>query len=240
MEMTTAVRGISDSALATLSRLVEAGGPVVIILLGMSVLAATIVAMKLWQFRAAGIGDIRTPRRAAELYATGDSTAARALLGHPRQPVQIVLDRAMAGRASSDGALESLRETLARIAADQLEALRSYLRPLEVIATLAPLLGLFGTVLGMIEAFRELEMAGTQVSPAVLSSGIWQALLTTAVGLGVAIPTVAMLSWLERRVDRAAHEMETTVSRVLTAPLPGQSDDTDEPGNLAEPHPVGN
>jgi biopolymer transport protein ExbB len=52
------------------------------------------------------------------------------------------------------------------------------------------LLGLFGTVLGMVEAFRQLELAGSQVDPAVLSGGIWQALLTTAVGLAVAIPAV--------------------------------------------------
>ena len=71
----------------------------------------------------------------------------------------------------------------------------------------------------MIEAFREMEQAGHQVNPSVLSGGIWEALLTTAMGLGVAIPVVAILGWLERRVDRLAHEMGSIVTRVFTVDL---------------------
>jgi biopolymer transport protein ExbB len=97
-----------------------------------------------------------------------------------------------------------------------LHELRAFLRPLEVIATLSPLLGLLGTVLGMIVAFQQMEAAGRQVDPTVLSGGIWQALLTTAVGLAVAIPVVAVHSWLERKTDRVAHHMNDAVTRVFT------------------------
>jgi biopolymer transport protein ExbB len=86
-----------------------------------------------------------------------------------------------------------------------------------VIGTLSPLLGLFGTVLGMIEAFRRLEAAGSRVDPSILSGGIWGALLTTAVGLAVAIPTIAALNWLERRVERLAHDMDDAAARVFTS-----------------------
>ena len=228
----------SSDPLGMLTMLVNAGGPVVLILLAMSLLAATIIIAKLWQFHAARIGDLRTPRRAAELYAAGDTVSARALLNHEGHPVQVVLELAMRGHRRSDLSADALRQSIARVGADQLEGLRSYLKPLEVIGTLAPLLGLFGTVLGMIEAFRDLELAGTQVSPAVLSSGIWQALLTTAVGLGVAIPVVALLSWLERRVDRTAHEMEATVSQVLTSTLTVRGDHHHAPGNAPGIHPA--
>ena len=61
--------------------------------------------------------------------------------------------------------------------------MRSHLRVMEVIANLAPLIALLGTVLGMIEAFQAMELAGKQVDPSVLSGSIWEALLTTAVGL---------------------------------------------------------
>jgi len=83
----------------------------------------------------------------------------------------------------------------------------------------APLLGLFGTVLGMIEAFRKLAEAGNQVNPAILSGGIWEALLTTAVGLAVAIPVVVLCNWFERRVERVGHEMESLVTQVFTQDL---------------------
>ena len=112
-----------------------------------------------------------------------------------------------------------VREEVARYGEEVLSILRSWLRPLEVIASLAPLLGLFGTVLGMIEAFQQLEAAGNQVNPAILSGGIWQALLTTAVGLAVAIPVVAVLSLLERQVERTAHEIDNTVTQVFTEDL---------------------
>ena len=112
-----------------------------------------------------------------------------------------------------------MREEVARHVGVVLESLRTGFRPLEVISSLAPLLGLFGTVLGMIEAFRRLEEAGNQVNPAILSGGIWEALLTTAVGLAVAIPVVVLLNWLERRVDRVTHEMDNIVARVFTVDL---------------------
>ena len=120
-----------------------------------------------------------------------------------------------------------------RRAGARLEVLRLHLRVLDVIAALSPLLGLFGTVLGMIEAFREMAAAGNQVDPAVLSGGIWEALLTTAVGLAVAIPVVVALNWLERRVDRLAQRMDSVVTRLFTEDL---SRDADAPSQEAADH----
>jgi biopolymer transport protein ExbB len=144
-------------------------------------------------------------------------------LGHNRQPRARLLAHAITGlrrlKDQPPAAMELLREELNRAASAQLEQLRAWLRALEVIAALSPLLGLLGTVLGMIEAFRQLELAGSQVDPAILSGGIWQALLTTAAGLSVAIPVVLLHSWLERRVERCAHGMEDAVTRLFTDAL---------------------
>jgi len=110
-----------------------------------------------------------------------------------------------------------LREDAAPASAEGLEGLRSWLHPLEVIAALAPLLGLFGTVLGMIDAFAAMEAAGSRVDPAVLSGGTWEALLTTAVGLAVAIPAVGAFNCVERRIERAEHAHDTLISALFTA-----------------------
>jgi biopolymer transport protein ExbB len=69
----------------------------------------------------------------------------------------------------------------------------------------------------MIDAFAALEAAGSRVDPATLSGGIWEALLTTAVGLAVAIPAVAAFNWFERRVERAELAIEGVVSAIVTA-----------------------
>ena len=68
----------------------------------------------------------------------------------------------------------------------------------------------------MIEAFQALEQAGARADPSTLSGGIWEALLTTAAGLSVAIPTVAALNWLEQMHDNFRSIMEDTMSRLFT------------------------
>lgn len=198
--------------------LIQTGGPVVAILVAMSVIALTIILAKLWQFRLAGVGARRRAREALRLWHDGDRDGALALAGRSRGVMAEAVARAMRGQRR--GLPEAkVREEVVRYGGDALQALRAWFRPLEVIASLAPLLGLFGTVLGMIEAFRQLEQAGNQVNPAILSGGIWEALLTTAVGLAVAIPVVALLNWLERKVDRLAHDMDSMVTRIFTEDL---------------------
>jgi biopolymer transport protein ExbB len=92
-------------------------------------------------------------------------------------------------------------------------------RLLDTIAQLAPLLGLFGTVLGMIEAFQSLQEAGSSVDPSLLAGGIWVALLTTAVGLAVAMPTSMILTWLESRTARERVFADKALRTVLVPGL---------------------
>lgn len=206
------------ATLRPLLDLVEAGGPVVVILAGLSVAALAIVLVKLGQFRAMRLGDLRPSRKALALWQAGRAAEALATAEAAADPVSQTVARAMRGRVL--GLPDALvREEAQRHGGEVLAALRCWLRPLEVIAALAPLLGLFGTVLGMIEAFRALEAAGSRVDPALLSGGIWQALSTTALGLAVAMPVVALLAWLERRVERTAEAMESQVTRVFTPDL---------------------
>lgn len=211
---TTASPGIAGQII----ELLQAGGPVVLILIALSIAALAIVVVKLLQFRSARVGDRRAVRGALQLWHAGDANRAVGVAEGSANPVAQAMARAIRGQRR--GLPEAkIREEVLRYGGDVLENLRSWFRPLEVIASLAPLLGLFGTVLGMIEAFRQLEQAGNQVNPAILSGGIWEALLTTAVGLAVAIPVVAILNWLERRVDRLAHEMDSVVTRLFTEDL---------------------
>ena len=82
---------------------------------------------------------------------------------------------------------------------------------------ISPLLGLLGTVLGMIQSFQELELARGAANASVLAGGIWQALLTTAAGLIVAIPATLSANLLSAKVDRASHLMEDSVTRLYVA-----------------------
>lgn len=211
--------------------LLRVGGPVVAVLMLLSVFGLAIILLKLWQFASLRLGDRSFIESALNDWQTGRIPAALETLGGQRNPIAPVLATTMQGlRRGVDAA--TVREEAARLGARELNALRAYFRPLEVIGTLSPLLGLLGTVLGMIEAFRALQSAGSQVNPAILSGGIWEALLTTAVGLIVAIPAVAALNYLERRVERLHEDMQDALTRLFTRGL----SQTEEVGQSADKH----
>lgn len=217
---------------ARLLEFLEAGGPVVAILLACSVVALAIVLLKLWQFSALRARDRRAGLQAVTLLRQGRPAEALGLLAGRRDPVARVLERAIRGRQRRDLPEGMVREEVLRSGNEVIAGLRSHLSALEVIGGVAPLLGLFGTVLGMIEAFRRLAEAGNQVNPAVLSAGIWEALLTTAVGLAVAIPVVVLCNWFERRVERVAQEMENLVTQVFTQDLSSASEEIHDSAGL--------
>lgn len=208
----------SSGAVADIQGLLITGGPVVWILCVFSLIALTIVLVKIWQLVALRAESTKAVNGALEQWRTGNGGEALNQL-NDAQPVAAVVRCAMSGRLK--GANDALlREEVERIASAKLNDLRSFFRPLELIGALSPLLGLLGTVMGMIVAFQQMEAAGSQVDPSVLSGGIWQALLTTAVGMAVAIPVVAVHAWLERKTERVAALMSDSVTRVFTTPLP--------------------
>lgn len=211
-----ALARVSD-ALRTTSGLVDRAGPVGWLLVGLSIVALTLIIAKLWQFAGAGLDDGRTGE-ALRLLRLGRAPEAAALARGSAHPASRALALAIEGqrRALPDA---MVREAGAAAGEAALDALRAWLRPLETVAALAPLVGLFGTVLGMIDAFAALERAGAQVDPALLSGGIWTALLTTAMGLGVAMPVVAALGWFERRIERAENTLDATLAAAFTLPL---------------------
>jgi biopolymer transport protein ExbB len=202
-----------------LQDLLAAGGPVVVVLGLLSVVALAMVLLKLWQFHRLQLDRLGPVQTALKYWRAGADRAAADAVADSGQPVAHLVAIAMSGLQRPGVAPPLLREELSRVASVQLERLRSHLRALEIIGTLSPLLGLLGTVLGMIDAFQQLQAAGSQVDPAILSGGIWQALLTTAVGLTVAIPVVLAHAWLERRVERCGHQMEDAVTQVFTRGL---------------------
>ena len=208
------------------------GGPVMLILLALSISALTLVIAKVWEFHDRGIGRRDFVDPALKAWHDGRTDKALAILKAQPSPLADVMAQAMQGCSAAHARIDEVREQIAQIAADRLETARGWLRALEVIGTLAPLLGLLGTVLGMIEAFQRLQAAGDQVDPAILSGGIWEALLTTAAGLAIAIPTVAALNWLERRLERLHGQMQTALTRLFTRPL-GSGGEAGAPGRQA-------
>lgn len=181
-----------SAVLATIAEIAALGGPVILLLIAASIAVAAVALYKLWQFSAARVGRHAALRKSIAAWEEGDAAGARAALRRSRSYLVPVL------ALSFDGAP---RDRLDAEMEARLAGLERGLRFLDSMAQVAPLLGLFGTVLGMIEAFRALQAAGAQVDPSLLAGGIWVALLTTAAGLAVAMPAALALSWLDGRIE---------------------------------------
>lgn len=196
------------------------GGPAMWVLALMSVAALTLIILKLWEFAERRVAAREFVQPALAAWTRGDLQAACEALDGSASPLAQVLAATLRWQADPRLDEAQARERAERAALDALESLRGHLRALELIGSLAPLLGLLGTVLGMIGAFQALEAAGDRVQPAILSAGIWQALLTTAAGLIIAIPAVAAVGYFDRRIEQLQHAMESALTQVLTSPRP--------------------
>lgn len=206
-----------EAAWSPLAGFVQLGGPVVAALLALSAFALAVVLVKAWQLMRLGGASQRQLGAGLRLWRQGEHEGALDAVEALRGPVAHVVAHAMRGLMARRAAAH-VREETESVALRQLAGLRSYLRALEAVVQVAPLLGLFGTVLGMIEAFRAVEASGARVDPADLAGGIWVALLTTAVGLAIAMPTALALHWFEGRIEQQRQAMEAGATAVLTYP----------------------
>jgi biopolymer transport protein ExbB len=108
---------------------------------------------------------------------------------------------------------EAMEEALTREGVLQLGRLKRGLKPLQSVVTVAPLLGLMGTVYGMIASFQSLGATGDKVE--ILSKGIYEALVTTAAGLTIAIPFLFIYQWLNHRVDEIGENLNRQAAAFL-------------------------
>lgn len=195
--------------------LVQLGGTVVAVQLVISTIGLAMVLYKILQF--AGISDSRfqATSRAIDQWAAGDTEQASAVLGASRFGLAKDVKFGLEHLAVADR--ELLRDELARRGMHFLRPYGSLLRSLELVYYLSPVLGLLGTVLGMIDAFRQLAaVAGTEKGSSALANGIWEALVCTAVGLVIAILFTALHAMLQTRLERVSEETSNLLTRVLT------------------------
>ena len=211
---------------------IHKGGPVMYVLLCLSIFSLAVALVKIVQFVRA-----ETRRRDFQDAVVGHlkqgfPDEALSLLSAVRSPVARVMESAITSIVDEKLQRPDVEAEVRRIGSLQVRELERWLKGLAVVAHLSPLLGLLGTVVGMIEAFRALQAAGTAANPAILSGGIWEALLTTAFGLTIAIPTMAAYYLLEGEVDSVRSRMSNGAIRILAA----LSDVCPPIGAVEQPH----
>ena len=174
------------------------GGPVMIPLLGCSLAALTVVLERaLFWAREDLRRDQGLVDRVLELCRHGDWEAVRQTVSGSRDYVVRILVSGILHREFSMG------KAMETAAADEMRRMRRYLTVLDTMITVAPLLGIFGTVLGIISSFDLLGQSGIE-DPRAVTGGIAQALITTASGLGIAILSVFPYNYFNARAENAA------------------------------------
>jgi len=179
-----------------------------------SVVAFGVFFKKIVELRAARMGDLRWFDGFLAALREGDEDAMDQSLSGVSHPGSRVLTAGL--RVRRLGA-EHVAAEARRVGTLELERAEAYLPVLSFIAQAAPLLGLLGTVLGMVDLFQGLQSGGMEsIDLAQLSSGIWKALLTTAAGLTVALPSLAAYSYLIRRADALRVQISNLTQTTLT------------------------
>jgi biopolymer transport protein ExbB len=191
--------------------LVKAGGWIMLPIILCSIAAAGIIAERLWTLRPSRV---TPPNLLGQVWKwIKDKKLNNQKLKELRasSPLGQVL---AAGLANSKHGREIMKECIQEAAGRVIHDLERYLNALGTIAGIAPLLGLLGTVLGMIEIFSSFMGSG-MANAALLASGISKALITTAAGLMVAIPALFFHRYLQRRVDELVIGMEQEAIRLV-------------------------
>jgi len=178
-----------------------------------SVLALAIFLERLVRFsrmrsRGAGLSE-----KVIRLLRSGDIKAAEEKAISSNSSMGRVLAQAIRFK---DRDRETLETVVMHAAEEEVRNMSSYLQALATIGNIAPLLGLLGTVTGMIKAFMVIQQMGGKVNAAVLAGGIWEAMLTTAFGLAVALPTVVAHSYLLARVDKYETKLNDGAVKFIT------------------------
>lgn len=184
------------------------GGILVIPILFCSVAALSIFLERVIRFARISLKGSGLPVEVIRFIQEGKEDLALEAARRSDSPIGGVIAGALEVRGQDRNVVESV---IAHSIDEAVRGLSRYLQTLATIGNIAPMLGLMGTVTGMIKCFMVIQQMGGKVNAAVLAGGIWEALLTTAFGLAVALPTMAAHSYLDSRVDHFESQIRTTV-----------------------------
>jgi len=190
---------------------IDIGGPMMYPLLACSLLTVAFIIERSIHFFRAGcspesirtIHDLIENKRLDEALQLAEVTPG---------PVSAILSE---GIMHAGEKKEALEEEITLTGTAELKRLGKNLHLIELVSRVAPLIGLLGTVLGMVEAFRQVAGANGSVNPSMLAGGIWEALLTTVAGLGVGIPAMIAHHLLEERIRSFSFQMKFYGSEII-------------------------
>lgn len=194
---------------------VQKGGPIMYVIILCSIFALAVVLERLYHLRKAKIDTKDFMTRIAATLKRNKIMEAIEMCNNTPGPIAQIMK---AGILKHDRPRSEIREAIEDAGMHEVPRLEKNLGLLATIAHITPLLGLLGTVTGMIRAFQVIQEKATSlypVNPGDLAGGIWEALITTVGGLSVAIPTFVAYNYLVSKVDGFVLDMEKSATDLL-------------------------
>jgi Biopolymer transport proteins len=177
------------------------GGIVMYPLAFFSLIGLTIILERSWYFFRARIDNTRFIDKVMVFLNKKDYGKALTLTEETKCTLSEVMSVGIR-QCKAKGSIEEIEKVMERTGSKKLQGLEVNLNILSTIGNISPLLGLLGTVVGMVKCFMRIEKMGGRVDVSLLASGIWEALLTTVFGLTIAIPCLLFYSYFMGRIDR--------------------------------------
>ncbi len=190
---------------------IQQGGAVMYILLAASVLSLTIIFERAWSLRRSIVIPLPDVQKIETAVRAGDVEQAMQVCQQNNTAMSRILWISLSNRGVKRSVLKEILEEEGR---QEVAHMDRFIGVLGVIAAITPLLGLLGTVIGMIEVFQQISLVGVGKADA-LAGGISKALNTTAFGLSIAIPSMVAYRYYESRVDRFVLEIEQHALRFV-------------------------
>ncbi|MBP0484983.1 MotA/TolQ/ExbB proton channel family protein [Sagittula salina] len=181
----------------------------------LSLLAITVAIYKWVQFMALGVGRRRRAEEILDNWLSGKADLAFQQAQQRKSVLARILQAVFSGVQAKPGDATYAEELGRQTAIIELATMTDRMRTLEMVVQAAPMLGLLGTVIGMIDAFSALALSEGAVDPTVLAAGIYTALTTTAAGLAIALVAFFVANYFESRIERERNMIETVISAAI-------------------------
>lgn len=191
------------------------GGPIMGLIILCSITAFAVFLERMWYLRNAKIDTGKFMQAISNKVKNNKVMEALDMCNTTKGPIARILK---SGIMKYDRPRREIKEGIEDAGIHEVPLLERNLNVLATIAHITPLLGLLGTVVGMLKAFQVIEekaMSMVPVNPGDLAGGIWEALITTVAGLSVAIPTYVVYNYMVSRVDNFVLEMEKSATELV-------------------------
>lgn len=194
----------------------QLGSYIIYTLLGiLSLFAVSVGIVKLVQFSRMGVGKRKQAESILDDWLNGRVEEAIRAARSRDSVLARILQAVFSGLQARPNETAYAEELSRQTAIIELASLNERMRSLDMVVQAAPMLGLLGTVIGMIDSFSVLAGAEGAIDPSALASGIYVALVTTAAGLGIALIAFFIATWFEGRIDRERNMMEALMSAAI-------------------------